>query len=70
VALSSVVQDEKKRGAVREEWSSRLSAGISRLDRKHPIAAAVMVLAAGGREGGADNRHARVDQWLFVIAPA
>lgn len=28
--------------------------------------AAVMVLAAGDREGGPDNTHARADQWLFV----
>jgi mannose-6-phosphate isomerase-like protein (cupin superfamily) len=29
--------------------------------------AAVMVLAAGGREGGPDNLHRGADQWLFVI---
>ena len=28
---------------------------------------AVMVLARGGREGGADNRHAGADQWLVVL---
>jgi mannose-6-phosphate isomerase-like protein (cupin superfamily) len=29
--------------------------------------AAVMVLAAGGKEGGADNRHQGADQWLLVV---
>jgi mannose-6-phosphate isomerase-like protein (cupin superfamily) len=28
--------------------------------------AAVMVLAAGGKEGGSDNRHQGADQWLYV----
>ena len=28
---------------------------------------AVMVLAAGGTEGGPDNRHHGADQWLFVM---
>lgn len=28
---------------------------------------AVMVLARGGSEGGADNRHAGADQWLLVL---
>ena len=28
---------------------------------------AVMVLAAGGHEGGPDNRHHGADQWLMVI---
>jgi mannose-6-phosphate isomerase-like protein (cupin superfamily) len=28
---------------------------------------AVMVLARGGREGGADNRHSGADQWLVVL---
>ena len=28
--------------------------------------AAVMVIAAGGREGGPDNRHKGADQWLYV----
>lgn len=27
---------------------------------------AVMVLAAGGSEGGRDNRHRGADQWLYV----
>jgi mannose-6-phosphate isomerase-like protein (cupin superfamily) len=27
-----------------------------------------MVIAPGGREGGADNRHGGADQWLFVVA--
>jgi mannose-6-phosphate isomerase-like protein (cupin superfamily) len=30
--------------------------------------AAQMVIAPGGREGGADNRHRGADQWLFVVA--
>src|SRR5688500_6096024 len=30
--------------------------------------AAEMVLAPGGREGGADNRHRGADQWLFVVS--
>jgi mannose-6-phosphate isomerase-like protein (cupin superfamily) len=28
--------------------------------------AATMVIEAGGREGGADNRHRGADQWLYV----
>jgi mannose-6-phosphate isomerase-like protein (cupin superfamily) len=28
---------------------------------------AVMVLPAGGREGGPDNNHRGADQWLFVV---
>jgi mannose-6-phosphate isomerase-like protein (cupin superfamily) len=28
--------------------------------------AAVMVLTAGGKEGGPDNNHHGADQWLFV----
>ena len=27
-----------------------------------------MVLAPGGKEGGADNRHRGADQWLFVLS--
>jgi mannose-6-phosphate isomerase-like protein (cupin superfamily) len=27
---------------------------------------AVMVLAAGGKEGGPDNKHGGADQWLIV----
>jgi mannose-6-phosphate isomerase-like protein (cupin superfamily) len=30
--------------------------------------AAQMVIAPGGREGGADNRHRGAEQWLFVVA--
>ena len=30
--------------------------------------AAEMVLAPGGSEGGADNRHRGADQWLFVLS--
>jgi mannose-6-phosphate isomerase-like protein (cupin superfamily) len=30
--------------------------------------AAEMVLAPGGREGDADNRHRGADQWLFVVS--
>jgi mannose-6-phosphate isomerase-like protein (cupin superfamily) len=26
-----------------------------------------MVLPAGGREGGPDNKHRGADQWLFVV---
>jgi mannose-6-phosphate isomerase-like protein (cupin superfamily) len=29
--------------------------------------AAVMVLPAGGKEGGPDNYHQGADQWLFVV---
>ena len=29
--------------------------------------AAVMVLAAGGKEGGPDNLHQGADQWLLVV---
>ena len=29
--------------------------------------AAVMVLPAGGKEGGPDNNHRGADQWLFVV---
>jgi mannose-6-phosphate isomerase-like protein (cupin superfamily) len=29
--------------------------------------AAVMVLARGGQEGGANNRHTGADQWLLVV---
>ena len=39
----------------------RLSAGNARSQ------AAVMVLAAGGKEGGSDNYHRRADQWLLVL---
>ena len=28
---------------------------------------AVMVLPAGGTEGGTENRHRGADQWLFVV---
>jgi mannose-6-phosphate isomerase-like protein (cupin superfamily) len=28
---------------------------------------AVMVLAAGGKEGGSDNFHKGADQWLYVV---
>lgn len=30
--------------------------------------AAVMVLAPGGKEGDADNRHRGADQWLYVVS--
>lgn len=30
--------------------------------------AAEMVLKPGDSEGGADNRHPRSDQWLFVVS--
>ena len=30
--------------------------------------AAEMVIAPGGSEGGADNRHRGADQWLFVLS--
>ncbi|HEX6154398.1 MAG TPA: cupin domain-containing protein [Burkholderiales bacterium] len=30
--------------------------------------AAEMVLAPGGKEGGADNRHRGADQWLYVLS--
>jgi mannose-6-phosphate isomerase-like protein (cupin superfamily) len=30
--------------------------------------AAAMAIAPGGSEGDPDNRHARADQWLFVVA--
>src|SRR5687768_16142389 len=30
--------------------------------------AAEMVIAPGGSEGGADNRHRGADQWLFVVS--
>jgi hypothetical protein len=39
----------------------RLSVGNSRSQ------AAVMVLPAGGKEGGSDNHHRGADQWLFVV---
>jgi mannose-6-phosphate isomerase-like protein (cupin superfamily) len=39
----------------------RLSVGNARSQ------AAVMVLAAGSTEGGADNLHRGADQWLFVV---
>jgi mannose-6-phosphate isomerase-like protein (cupin superfamily) len=39
----------------------RLSTGNARSQ------AAVMVLAAGGKEGGPDNYHRRADQWLLVL---
>ena len=29
---------------------------------------AEMVIAPGGSEGGADNRHRGADQWLFVVS--
>ena len=29
---------------------------------------AEMVIAPGGAEGGADNRHRGADQWLFVVS--
>ena len=32
--------------------------------------AATMVLAPGESTGGPDNRHARSDQWLYVISGA
>ena len=39
----------------------RLSVGNARSQ------AAVMVLPAGGKEGGRDNNHRGADQWLFVV---
>jgi len=30
--------------------------------------AASMVLSAGGSTGGRENRHARADQWLYVVS--
>lgn len=39
----------------------RLSVGNARSQ------AAVMVLPAGGKEGGPDNNHRGADQWLFVL---
>jgi mannose-6-phosphate isomerase-like protein (cupin superfamily) len=39
----------------------RLSAGNGRSQ------AAVMVLTAGGKEGGPDNYHRGADQWLLVV---
>jgi mannose-6-phosphate isomerase-like protein (cupin superfamily) len=39
----------------------RLSVGNARSQ------AAVMVLPAGGKEGGPDNLHRGADQWLFVV---
>ena len=39
----------------------RLSVGNARSQ------AAVMVLPAGGKEGGPDNNHRGADQWLFVV---
>ena len=40
----------------------RLSVGNARSQ------AAVMVLPAGGKEGGPDNNHRGADQWLFVVS--
>lgn len=34
----------------------------------HRSQAAQMVLAPGKSEGNRDNRHARADQWLFVVS--
>jgi mannose-6-phosphate isomerase-like protein (cupin superfamily) len=39
----------------------RLSVGNARSQT------AVMVLPAGGKEGGPDNNHRGADQWLFVV---
>ena len=39
----------------------RLSVGNARSQ------AAVMVVPAGGKEGGPDNNHQGADQWLFVL---
>jgi mannose-6-phosphate isomerase-like protein (cupin superfamily) len=39
----------------------RLSVGNARSQ------AAVMVLPAGGKEGGPDNNHRGAEQWLFVV---
>jgi mannose-6-phosphate isomerase-like protein (cupin superfamily) len=30
--------------------------------------AATMVIPAGGKEGGPDNNHRGVDQWLFIVS--
>jgi mannose-6-phosphate isomerase-like protein (cupin superfamily) len=38
----------------------RLSVGNARSQ------AAMMVLVAGGKEGGSDNRHLGADQWLYI----
>lgn len=32
------------------------------------VQAAEMVIAPGGSEGGADNRHRGADQWLYIVA--
>lgn len=32
------------------------------------VQAAEMVIAPGGSEGGADNRHHGADQWLYVVS--
>jgi mannose-6-phosphate isomerase-like protein (cupin superfamily) len=46
----------------------RFGKGFSVALRNSRAQAATMVLAPGGREGGADNRHRGSDQWLYVLA--
>lgn len=40
--------------------------GFLPLFEANGVQAAQMVIAPGGSEGGADNRHRGADQWLFV----
>nr|WP_298128631.1 cupin domain-containing protein [uncultured Pseudoxanthomonas sp.] len=44
----------------------RMGIGFLPLFEANGVQAAQMVIAPGGSEGGADNRHRGADQWLFV----
>lgn len=46
----------------------RFGKGFRVVFGERKVQAAEMVIAPGGSEGGADNRHRGADQWLFVVA--
>ena len=46
----------------------RLDKGFRVLFGNSRAQAAEMVIAPGDAEGGSNNRHARADQWLYVIS--
>ena len=48
----------------------RLNEGFRVAFERNGVQAAEMVIAAGDKEGGPDNRHSGADQWLFVAGGA
>ncbi|GAB3509532.1 cupin domain-containing protein [Pseudoxanthomonas daejeonensis] len=46
----------------------RFGQGFRVLFECRGVQAAQMVIAPGGREGDADNRHGGAEQWLYVVS--